>query len=401
MGNWLQKALGRTESSSERPVPVPFEMICLCGHALAGTRQERARRLICSECGRAQFILPLNRYPVSEWKYFGGQQTQEPLDPTDEMPTYQGGAAARESSAEIRKPRVAPKPPPRPKNNDADQIRVLDDEPEPTARPTQSRRRAARLDKIEMAPRERTSSRGKVFALLGVLSVVVVSSVVWMILKQRRENAEIRFKQASDAGHLAFEKGDFGKARSEFEDALQASRTLGLSGSQRESVATRHAHANAVLRLVDLELFDLLALPSPDLAGKCVIVQTNVATHEITVGKESLVEWDLFGAKQPVRLRGLDELAAIAKKAGLTDVLFAAEIERVESVDGGAAQVVQFRKGSAFLWQDFESLKRMGLCLQADEESSHAYRQLCSRQAAATRGETVPSVAEAPNAESK
>lgn len=391
MGNWLQKALGRADSSSERPVPVPFEMVCLCGHALTGTRQDRARRVICSECGRAQFILPLNRYPVSEWKYFGGQQTEEPLDPTDEMPSFEGGASARESSGEIRKPLVAPKKPAR-RTSDDDQIRVVDDDLEPVARPTPSRRRAERLDRIEMAPRERTSSRGKVFLLLGLLSVVVVSSVTWMIFKHRRETAELQFKRASDAGHLAFENADFGKARSEFDDALQAARVLGLNETQREAIETRRAHADAILKLADLELFDLLTVPSADVAGKSVIVQTSVVSHAMQVEKQSFVEWDLLGAKVPVRLRGLDALDEVVKKSGLTEVLLAAELERIESVDGGAAVVVQFRKGTAFLWQDVESLKRLGLCLPSDEEATHAYRQLCSRQAAAVRGETVPPV---------
>lgn len=401
MGNWLQKALGRPESSAERPVPVPFEMTCLCGHALTGTRQERARRMICSECGRAQFILPVNRYPLSDWKYFGGEQTQEPIDPTDELPTFTGAVAAPDSSPAIRKPRVTPRQKPRPSNNDADQIRVVDDEDEPQPPRTSSRRRSARWDAIEMAPRDRPNSRGKVLAVLGVLSLLVVLFVVGMLFKHRRDAAELRYKQASDSGYAAFDTGDFGKARAEFHLALQAAAILGLTPSQREAVQTRHAHADAIVKLVDLDLFDLLSLPTSDVVGKSVIVQTSVATQEVQQEQTTIIEWQLLGATRAVRLRGLDDLAAQATRSGLTEVLFAAEIERIESLDGGAVSIVYFRPGSAFLWQDFESLKRLGLCVETDEESTHSYRQLIARQTAAVRGEAMPTLTVTPSAEPK
>gem|GEM_PF-4490091 len=401
MGNWLQKALGRPESSAERPVPVPFEMTCLCGHALTGTRQERARRMICSECGRAQFILPLNRYPLSDWKYFGGQQTQEPVDPTDELPTFKGVVTTQDSSPAIRKPRVTPRPQPRPSNDDADQVRVVDDEDEAQPQRTSSRRRSARWDAIEMAPHDRPNSRGKVLVVLGVLSLLVVGFVVGMLFKHRRDAAEIRFKQTSDSGYAAFDAGDFGKARAELNLALQAAAVLGLTPSQREAVQTRHAHADAIVKLVDLDLFDLLSLPTTDIVGRSVIVQTHVATQVAPSEPTSSVEWQLWGTAKTVRLRGLDDLAAQATRSGLTEVLFAADIERIESLEGGAVSIVHFRPGSAFLWQDFESLKRLGFCVETDEESTHSYRQLIARQTTAARGEAMPTLTVAPSAETK
>ena len=51
--------------------------------------------------------------------------------------------------------------------------------------------------------------------------------------QHRRESAEIRYKQASDSGHLAFEQGDFGKARSEFDEALIAAEMIAFISAER------------------------------------------------------------------------------------------------------------------------------------------------------------------------
>ncbi len=396
MGNWLHKALGREESSSERPIPVPFEMKCLCGQSLTGMRQERARRLICSECGRAQFVLPVNRYPVSEWKYFAGEEFEEALDSTDEMDELDGKVALADSSPSMRKPRVASRKPKRPTHSD-DGLRIVeDDDDEPTPQRPQPRRRAVRLDSIEVATPDRPGSRGKVLTLMAVLSVLVIGAVGWMLRQHRRESAEIRYKQASDSGHLAFEQGDFGKARSEFDEALIAAEILGLSSAQRDHIRIRQLHTLSILRLVDLDLFELLELPASEISGRWVIIHAPVVTHAISTDSKSSIEWDLFGAKKPVRLRGLDAVAEQAKKGGLTEVLIAAQIEKIELADQGSAFLVSIQRDSVFLWQEFETLKRLGLFPISDEETTHFYRQLIERQVAAGRENTAVAEATSP-----
>lgn len=389
MGNWLHKALGREDSSSERPIPVPFAMTCLCGHALNGMRQDRARRLICSECGRAQFVLPINRYPVSEWKYFAGEQIAEEQTSPDESDERDGGVAMADSAPAMRKPRVASRKPKRPVRNEDDELRIVDDEDdEPERERPQPRRRSVRLDSIEVVTPDRKSSRGKVLMLLATLSVLVIAAVGWMLRQHRRDLAEIRYKQSADSGHLAFEKSDFGKARNDYDEALLSADILGLSAPQRYHVQIRQLHASSILRLVDLDLFELLTLPASEVSDRWVIVHAPVATHAVRLKSRSIVEWDLLGAKKAVRLRGLDEVAEQAKVGGLTEVLFAAQIESIEPDDQGAAYVVQFKKDSAFLWQEFETLKGLGLFPISDEETTHFYRQLIERQVAAARSQT-------------
>ena len=68
MGNWLDKARGRTSSTAHIE---PFELVCGCGTRLSGIRQERAKRVICPQCGDAHFVLAANPYPISQRVFFG------------------------------------------------------------------------------------------------------------------------------------------------------------------------------------------------------------------------------------------------------------------------------------------------------------------------------------------
>ena len=81
MANWLEKALGREEA--EPIQSMPFSLLCQCGFQVDGQRQERAKRVICKECGAGHFILPVNRYPTSERSFFvddgrGGSTARQP-----------------------------------------------------------------------------------------------------------------------------------------------------------------------------------------------------------------------------------------------------------------------------------------------------------------------------------
>lgn len=68
MGNWLDKARGRSSSTAYTE---PFELECGCGTRLSGIRQERAKRVICPQCGDAHFVLAANPYPISQRVFFG------------------------------------------------------------------------------------------------------------------------------------------------------------------------------------------------------------------------------------------------------------------------------------------------------------------------------------------
>jgi hypothetical protein len=73
MANWLDKALGREKTSVQAE---PFELECECGTRLSGIRQERAKRVICPQCGDAHFILPVNPYPRTDRVFFSSPDGQ-------------------------------------------------------------------------------------------------------------------------------------------------------------------------------------------------------------------------------------------------------------------------------------------------------------------------------------
>ena len=72
MSNWLDKALGRKDSTIQS---VPFELNCECGTRLSGLRQERAKRMLCPQCGDSHFVLGLNQYPVASRATTGSGET--------------------------------------------------------------------------------------------------------------------------------------------------------------------------------------------------------------------------------------------------------------------------------------------------------------------------------------
>lgn len=381
MSNWLHKAMGRDAEDTASPPAVPFEMVCMCGKVLTGQRQTRARRLICTGCGRAQFVLPINQYPESTWKYFGGTVNEEP-------DTAEATAAAEAAESAARRPRVVPpeevsakkvKP-----ESDESEIRVVDDEDEAVPKKgsqerSTPRRKSVRLDALESVSYDRPKSRSKVWMMLAGVSIVVVFLVGISWHRHRRDLAEIRFRQGSDSGHLAFEKRDYGKAREEIDSALDAARILGLNASQTEALRSRRQHLEAIVGLADQDLFDLLGLAPEDVKGKWVILQLPVAVQLVETEKQKFIEWDLVGTKKLVRLRGLDDLAERARSQSLTDVILAAPIEKIES-GGDGAFVVHFYKDRAFLWQEVDCLREMGFVVRQDEEANHQFESLIRAQ---------------------
>ncbi len=97
MANWLDKALGRKDSTTSIEV-VPFDLRCECGSRLTGVRSDRAKRAICGQCGEAHFILPTNQYPESDRTYFAQQETNDASPET--------GRATRKKQAERDSPPV-------------------------------------------------------------------------------------------------------------------------------------------------------------------------------------------------------------------------------------------------------------------------------------------------------
>ena len=396
MASWLDKAMGR-ESDEPQREQVPFEFDCDCGSRLNGLRQVRAKRVICPTCGVAQFVLPINQYPVSTRKFFVDEEpapiAQRPkkaavdpdvrLDDDDDDDAPQDAASDERASEQDDMIEAA--------FHSQERRERQGESPEsrsPSRRPTR-----VRLDAIEVQQIERPASRAKVFLLVGVLGMLVLLMAGWLIRSSRRETAELRFKTASDAGLSAFDNGDFGKAAIELGDAMRAAQVLGLSAETTANVGRKQQHADALVRLTELSLFELVDDAERKSADEFLLVHRDrwVFAHAPVVSRvvpaadplPSFVEWDLIGSDKPVKMLGLDAVVAQAQQVGAQEVLFSAQLKDCRREVSGTGWILEFKPGTGFLWQDFESLRKSGFVDEKDDAQFAAYRVLIERQAGA------------------
>jgi type II secretory pathway component PulM len=382
MANWLDKALGRQQAGAAVEA-VPFELVCDCGQRLTGVRSERGRRIICKECGRAQFVLPLNSYPVATRQLFSSTQVEEP------------------------------------EAEDQDQLRVADDGPEDDfgddivdeafGKPATAKARNKAASKKTSAPGRRTpigietlepqrtprpSSHRQLLIVFGVFMLVAVVMLLWGIASHRREQAERIFKDSGESGLAAFSAGDFAKAERELNEAVAAADRLGLNEVQSGTVRSRRAHAEAAVRMLDIDLFELVTnadrmasqqwheLFKSQYRDKWVVMSAPAELSTITQDGEERITFDLKSSQPKIRLTGMDHLASVLKGSlAKQEVLFAGCLEDCRKLDDG--WVIALKPKSAVLWQDLVSLRRMGLFAEEDEAATTLFRSLIERQTGA------------------
>lgn len=384
MANWLDKALGRQPAQADVE-EVPFALACDCGNRLKGVRGERGRRVICKECGRAQFVLPLNPYPVTSRKFF--QAEEEVADP------------------------------------DQDQLRVVDDGPEDnfgddmvdqafgktsagkngskkSSTKAGARRNPVAIDSLEAKRTARPSSQKQVLIIGGVFAAVAGVMLIWGVWSHRREQAERIFKNSGEVGLAAFANGDFSKADTNLTEAVEAADRLGLNETQSGTVRSRRWHASAAINLVDTDLIEIVTaadrLDSQQwnetfasmYRDKWIVLSAPAELGSRPDEKDKSKELTTFEVKaspqQPVRLVGIEQLVPFLKGAlASKEVLLAGCLQGCRKYDDG--WVVTFKPGTAFLWQDFESLRKLHLFPEADEPATNYFRTLVERQNAAVQ----------------
>lgn len=308
MANWLEKALGH-KKAAEAVKPVPFVNSCQCGFQTQGLRQERAKRVICAQCGAAHFILPVNPWPVSERTFFDTNDqgvnvarvtkrkpqkespvTQVDLDADFETPTDEddsmdlatdpemdlveeawssGGGQAEyddddlsdddgddyelaDSDAEIElnpgpvRPRKK-KTPSKPKSTTAAAAPTAARE-EPVARRTAGR--STRLE-LPSASDDRRGQRIRIAAVSGLIVVVVGSMIAWNVRSRNRDRAEIAMREGRDIGEVALKNRDFATAREKLRDAVEAMELLGIEEATQTKARQLWLQAEAGFGLLD------------------------------------------------------------------------------------------------------------------------------------------------------
>ena len=294
MANWLEKALGKNENEAEPVQSVPFSITCQCGVQTDGMRLERAKRVICSECGAGHFILPINRYPTSKRTFFATDDlgvstaqapkpakrppsTQidipdkpEPSDEADdpfidedyqntepELDLVEAAWSARvndqeqvaefddddgddyelaDSDAEIELPSeisYTRKKTYRAVNSDDE-----DEAAERSKHAAQRKRRAASSIELPSGSDERSEQRLKLVAVCALIFVSVGAMVAFAIRGLNRDQAEITMRDGRDLGEAALQRRDFATARLKLGEAFRAMELLGVE--EQVTLETRH-----------------------------------------------------------------------------------------------------------------------------------------------------------------
>lgn len=199
--------------------PVPFEVVCDCGHRVAGIRRKGYQIAECSACTSAIFILPADCYPKvkkpvakeapAPKRSVAGPASAPPNEP--ERDAALAGTSGESVSPEKRK--QGGKSEPRKEAAPSDQEVILIDDD------------VIRLPRVPLTVRIR-----RVFTpvrLLGVASVVLVGLTAWWMIHQRTlEEARRTWRREMDTVKTAIEEGDRGSVATAIKKAVDAAIVL-------------------------------------------------------------------------------------------------------------------------------------------------------------------------------
>jgi len=308
MANWLEKALGREEAEPIRSVP--FSVSCQCGFQIKGQRQERAKRVICEECGTGHFILSMNRYPTSERSFFadngrGGLAAQQPkakkkppatdVDLATEQPSSDedddlfidednqqtepeldlveaawstGGSQQAyddddlddddddgddyelaDSDAEIELPPELPRS--KKKKRAAAKPARKEKRAAPPAPPVSRQEKTKTAVQLPAATDERSKQRLRLAAVCGLIFVFAAVMVAVAIRGGNREQAEIAMRDGRDIGEAALRERDFATARQKLGEAFRAMELLDIDQQTRDETRKLWLQAEAGFGLLD------------------------------------------------------------------------------------------------------------------------------------------------------
>ncbi|MGZ0166804.1 MAG: hypothetical protein ACKVII_23010 [Planctomycetales bacterium] len=302
MANWLDKALGKNEAE---PVPsVPFSVTCQCGVPTDGMRLERAKRVICSECGTGHFILPVNRYPTSKRTFFatddhGVSTAQTPKhpkrppstqidipdkpEPSDEADDPFIDEAHQNTEPEVDLVEAAWSTPGDDydvdddfDDDDGDDYELADsdaeielpaeisstrkktyrtvnsdDQDERPKPSTQRKKRPAKRVELPSASDERNEQRLRLIAVCVLIFVSVGAMVAFAVRGLNRDHAEIAMRDGRDVGEAALLRRDFATARLKLGEAFRATELLDVEEQTQLETRELWLQAEAGFGLLD------------------------------------------------------------------------------------------------------------------------------------------------------
>jgi hypothetical protein len=309
MANWLEKALGREEAEPVRSVP--FSVTCQCGFQIDGQRQERAKRVICSECGAGHFILPLNRYPTSQRSFFAeddlgitsaqepkrkkkppateiefaddpessddndpfidedNQQTDPQLDLVEDAWSTDGDQSSyadddldldddddgddyelADSDAEIELPPQLPRSKKKKKSSGSRTPARKKTVAAPASSKSGNKKREPRIE-VPTASDERSGQRLRIAGVCVLILVAIGAMIAFAIRGRTHDQAEIAMREGRDIGEAALRERDFATARLKLGEAFRAMELLGIDEEIRAETRNLWLQAEAGFGLLD------------------------------------------------------------------------------------------------------------------------------------------------------
>ncbi len=351
MANWLEKAIGRKSSSA---ATVPFERACDCGASHNGLRAERAKRLICAQCGEPHFILPVNQYPVSERRFFQPKLVE--VEESVEAPPAEDRSEVIRHPVRKKKPRLEPKP------------------VEPPAIPEEKRR---------ISP---------FVPILAAFLVIVGFMSVWFVRSRAQEQAEQTLQEATAEGEAHLVNGDFAAAYTELKRAMKALDVLGIEDSRSEHVRGLFLEADAGAHLLPASPIELVEDAEQTMAESSAEAWKE-RFRVAYAGRWFLLHLPLTGNGSsaprlpidvngtPVVFSGIDALIDDAQKASLSEALIAGQLTDCRKHSEGIPEWrIAFDPETAFLWSGEVTVHHLGIIPDEDEIAAQM-RNLVRRQA--------------------
>lgn len=409
MANWLDKALGRQNSEQEH---VPYECQCACGCRLSGVRGERGRRVICPECGEALFVLPVNRYPVSERRYYQEGTSVSPLVNASDDP-----ADVRQSAAEPLAPTAPVTDTDEPESSVEDffaekplaydwkETSGPEDSLKPASKPAAPARRrpvaASRRirDNADWLSKpvleERTKTRQKLVLVITAAGLLLMLMTLWLVRSSSRDRSETAFLEGLQNGERAFEAGDYGTARLELARAVAAAEHLGMDSPESRRLRHLLRHAETADGLLAEELTEIFAPPLNELdftarygtrwllldQQPVQISEAPATLPDNAVPGRRLV-WPINADGRPVHVAGVEQVLKQMEAVGpVRRIVLAGRLKATRLEAESGVQVLELDPDTVYLCTRFDMLDRLGLT--ASDEAAELRTFLESQKSAA------------------
>ena len=368
MSGWMARAQATFGRKAEE-APVSFEITCSCGCLAAGTRAPVHQRVLCDQCHRWLFVLPVNPYPVPVVK----QRRRKQKAKRAKTQTPVGDAT----------PRTA--------KSDTEPISQSVAEPAARGEPLSRRLADSAQRTVGAAARVVPRWRKKLLTpfrlvLLGIVIVVAGTAFsVWH--RARLDEAERTWQVAREKGRTALKAGDVPTALREFQRAVRAVDVLDRDDQAARMIRQQLREVTAVDQLLSVSLPEMIRNAEETIQanplgwkerfeqtykGRWLIMETSlVRVAETGDGDRVVIDCPLVIGTRSLEFTGASA-AFRSLDIGETPqrVILAAAVRSCELSESTPAHwVVELDPQSAFLWTDFDLYRRLGLSTgDADED---------------------------------